>query len=155
MFDRKDSKDVRECRDAFFGAPAPKSSEEFEFNGRRFIVRAPMIGDWQFIMDQSGAKLSDIQSRDMAVMSKMNVFAAFCCTFVPDGHRLFEDADLAAIRELPADSQAAAMLTKFGQSAISMMNAKVGDESKKALPTTTPDTASSASPTTSDAPSQS
>jgi hypothetical protein len=154
MFDRKDSKELRECRDAFFGAPIERRKEEIPFNGKKYTVREPTIGEYDYVMERSGMKLSDLRNMDMAVATRASVYAAFKCTITPDGHALFEDSDLPALLEFPAGCQAADLLRRLGNAAIKMMNEKAEAQSKKSEPTPS-DSIASDSPAPSAAPSQS
>lgn len=117
----KPADEVKECRDALFGEEVVQAERIIKHNGKSFHVKEPKVGERASIMERAGLKQSDLTNIDISRLSMANVYAAFYCTFAPNGKRVFEKSDLEVILDLPSTSRAAELINRLGGAAIAMM----------------------------------
>jgi len=111
------------------GAKKQFKSEIVEWDGEKFEIRQPSVGQRGKILQASKVQTGDVEKMDFA---KLQAVAVICCTYVPGtNEQVFEEADLDALMELPAGS----FVDEFSQVALRLMNVEAEVAAKNSVET--------------------
>jgi hypothetical protein len=103
-----------------------KETLELEINDEKLLVevRQPSVEDRSAILLASGGVDENGQPRNIA---GLQIAAVIACTFLPDGAKVFEEADREVLMGMPAGG----WLDELATTAIGLMNVDQGAAAKK------------------------
>lgn len=116
--------DINKLRAITVGAAKQFKKEIKEWEGEKFEIRQPSVGQRASIMQRAKVATGDVEKMDLA---ELQIWSTICCVYDPEsGDSVFNEADYDSLKNQPSGS----FVDEFAQIALKLMNVEAGEAGK-------------------------